>query len=181
MTSSASDPQSVLLRALERAGPVPRDRVDEEQVALVSTGRTEGMSDEERRRVLDTIAADTNLAEWVAQTRGALMSEARPQDTETGRRAGRSGSVLFRIGTVGWALAACVTLALGVWRVSEPTPTFDPSGPGYRMTEHGTSAESTIQRQTTADRVRDVGLAVGGAVWVGLTIPLAWRIARRRR
>jgi hypothetical protein len=150
-----------LQRLFERA--IARDaqglHVDEEELVLLAEGRIDELSD---ARVLRAVAADPELAEVVAEARELFAAQ------PAGARGRESHRLMFATRAV-FALAACVMLSLGLWRMIDP-----PAAPG------GIGTASVSTQPATSDAWRETALIVSIVVAVLLAVPVAWWAIRSK-
>ena len=198
-------------------GPVP----DDDEIELLLGGRLDTLPEADQRRILSHVAADPELARLVAEMHAMTAAEADAGPAEQPAPRGqpdppawprdgakmRYGGLIFFTRCV-FAVAACLTLGLGVWRLVDP-PTAEQQqqqnqirtmGTGPRQTDPGkTDYWDEVQRRRQGERVppppaspgmhpRDYALILVGVACLILAIPVAyWAItitavaARRSR
>jgi hypothetical protein len=107
--------------------------VNEEHLTLLCMGRIDELSAAERYVILRQIAADAELANLVAQMREMGWGEdEHPASTFQ--------DVILRITPIAWSLAACLAVALGVWRFAGSTPNSGNGAVAIRTNSDGNSS-----------------------------------------
>jgi len=177
----------LMRQAMERgdARPDGSPSVSDEQIALLASGRADELSASERGRVLAAVARDPELGRLVRELQGLGLAG---QNT-TRRSATRP--VASRFMQAGWVAAACLTVAIGVWRFADP-PITSPSDSGgevqtlHQQPDHGEqyweqAEKQRLEAQAKRDRLRDYALLASAGACLVLSIPVAWQLLRRRR
>jgi len=183
----ATHPPDELARALASQADTAGVHVSDEELAILASGEVDLLSDSDRRRVLDAVAADPELGEVVLQSHRALSAlqaqhgGTSPQvDTPGGaspKASNSRGPVLYRFVSVGWALAACMTLGTGVIFFGQGT---GDTGPGYPLTE-SVKVEASAPFDPSSQSLNLIKLAFFGCAGATLILsaPMIWRFLRR--
>jgi hypothetical protein len=177
------DHRAALLRRLldENTGQAPADAppADAEHLALVAMGRIDALSPDERRAVLERVAADRREAMLLADLCSAPW-------IDEGRRPLRPRSGLARINAGALAAAACVLIGLAVWRFADPPAPLNADGSikpyqSARQVDYWQQLDrQRLIDRARRDRYRDYALVTSTATCLVLSIPLACTLLRRR-
>lgn len=172
-------------QALDQSADRPA-RVDEENLLLVVLGRGDELSAAERDAVIRAIADDPETAELAAALhRLDLAAIPATPATATARP-----DILFtfrRTVQVAWALAACLLLTLGVWRLADPPAPLTRHG---TLTPYATANQvdywQQLDRQRLVeradrDRYRDYALVAASAACLILSIGVVGVLLRKQR
>ena len=136
-----------------------------EDIALLAEGRIDELAPERRAAVLDAVAADPELAELLAEATELLAAP-----VASAPRARASQPFAGRWAHIGLALAACMTLAFGTWRLVDPPAPLEVQPDGQvriLQTPHETTPEpdywaqyeqEQLQDRARRDRYRDFAL-----------------------
>ena len=186
--------KTALNSALDTPAAAPRDAdMAAEDLLLIATGRGDELSAARRDQLLEAVASDPGVAALLqdAHALAALQSSAGQGGTQAtdAPSAVAPPPPTFQfpraaIKTV-FALAACLTVALGLWRFADPPSTQvaanDPVGlfdqPGLIVPSGVDSAPPETETTATARSPRDTALIVTGglAVVLGLGLVLLTR------
>ena len=105
------DFRRLFARAMAGHAAASADEIDDEHLALLAAGRLDELPPHARSALLEQVAVQPWAAQLVAET--APPAGRRPM----GRTARPSA---LKIGTLtAWGLAACLTLAAGIWRSAD--------------------------------------------------------------
>ncbi|WP_419807494.1 hypothetical protein [Sphingomonas sp.] len=189
-------------RALAGHAAVSADEIDDEHLALLFAGRVDELPAHARAALLEQVACHPWAAQLLAEAKPPIRRSDRSQRAARPRLAGGGRPSILVIGTVvTWALAACLTLAVGVWRFADrngPTPgtasrgptigtystgttdaTDPPSGPGQYWDQRDRLAHRPVAVVPSPPPparhgldLRDVALLVLAVTWLLLTIPI---------
>jgi hypothetical protein len=177
----------LLTRTMSASGDA--GEINEEDLALLCLGRIDEIPAEARARLLQKISADPQAGEVIAELRqmgwGAEVRIADP------------AMLTLRIGSWAWAAAACLAIALGVWRLAAPPgnlPNPPANPPAYVQTipQPENPANATAPRPQPAPPpqpnpapaqsipARDSALVVTMILAALLSIPTVYYIRLRR-
>jgi hypothetical protein len=179
-----------LTRLLQRAMARPdrSQQINEEYLAQLCLGRIDEIPAEVRSHLLDAIAADPESAE--------LVAELRQLGWGGDVRIGDAAIFTLRLSSWAWAAAACLALALGVWRLAAP-PANPANPPTYVQTipqpENPANASAPRPQPSPAPQVnpqpaapapafaaRDAALLAAIVLAALLSVPTAYYIRARR-
>ena len=153
---------------------------DEEDLILLATGRLEEVPGNRRNDLLRCVASDDELAELVSQLNALGLS-----DEQHGHAEQPAATRLMIGARYAWAIAACLLLMLGIWRVADPPAPVTIHG---TLKPYATEAQSDYWQQldrqrlverAERDRVRDYALLGTSIACVVLTIPVVITALRR--
>jgi len=91
--------------------------VDDEQIALLASGRFETLPVQQRQALLQQVVADPAASELLADISRLDLAEKTPA-----RRTIRG----FGFMSSAWALAACLMVGLFIWNIADPAPKIPP-------------------------------------------------------
>ena len=169
-----------LLRQAIEADQGPDGPIDDEHLILLATGRGDRLSDEQRRSLLRQVAANPEAARLVRELHELGLDEG--QDAPD-----VSPPVVFtfrRVAQVGWAVAACLFIAIGAWRMADPPAPLNLDGTiRPYQTDDRIDYWEQLDRQRLIERaehdhLRDIALVISASACLVLAIPVAWWLLR---
>jgi hypothetical protein len=169
---------ALLASAFEAHAPPDDPEINDEHLQMLIEGRLDELDDRERNLLFSQLAA----APWAA----ALLAQIKPVAPDL--------PVTDRFAPIPWltarrlfAMAACLTLALLVWRFADPPPGSDSLVP--HLSRFGSSSNSywdgftqqNLRERQTRDRIRDIATVVMCIIAVCLGIMSLWRESTKSR
>ncbi len=176
-----------LQNAMAQAGS-DAPELDCEHLALMAAGRLDELDPDDRSRLLARIAADPDAGRLLADLRQLGLDES--DDAAAGPDHARPLRLL-KMTAVGWAVAACMVIGLGLWRTAQPPIPMHSGGPGGTFQVYSADDAAPdywsqvnhqrLQHRVRRDRYRDYALVFSGAASVVLSIGMIICLARCRR
>jgi len=152
---------------------------DPEHLVMLATGRADELPAPDRARLLRAVASDPQTSQLVAELRAMDLDEpAAPPKT-------LGSPNWFRATRVVWAIAACLFVALSLWRLVD-APEYTTTDPipieamGDEPTDPWDALAAERRAQVEAEQWRDIALISAGTVLGVVTIPLVIGLIRKR-
>ena len=161
-----------------RAGDSPD--VNEEHLVMLATGRLDELPPGDRARLLRQVAGDAATSQLVAELRSLGLEEPAAAPLPVG------GPNWFRATQIVWAIAACLCIALGLWRLADsPYDLPQPAQPIEQMgaddpADPWDALAAERRAEAEAQQWRDIALISAATIWGVVTIPLVIGAIRRR-
>ncbi len=177
MSDTMTRTAMVALMRRAMAGPAQLDAIDPEHLALLAEGRADELGKADRQRLLSQIAQDADARRWLAELTG-------PARSATARRARRTVRPL----AVAWALAASLTVALGLWSWTVPPRPADAPAHGiepYSVQHDGADYWDQLDRQRLVEQAqgrhwRDYAWLISASASLLLSVALLIALLGRR-
>jgi len=147
-TPRTRDEMARLLAESLQAHPLPGEPINDEHLILLASGCGDRIPEPARERLLRQIAGNTEAAELLRDLHQFSLQEA------TAKKSGpRMHLVMFT--RMAWAVAACVAVGLGTWRLVDPPRLLQTQAGDIRPLHHNGSAQNDYWDQLDRQQVHD--------------------------